>query len=61
MRCGGRLLERARSGKESVVRAFKLEYHLFFHFSQILARRTRAIKALLRPYGFRANNRFGSG
>jgi hypothetical protein len=49
MRCGGRLLERARSGKESVVRAFKLEDHLFFHFSQILARRTRAIKARLRP------------
>jgi hypothetical protein len=49
MRCGGRLLERARSGEESAVRAFRLEDHLFFYFSQILARRTRAIKARLRP------------
>ena len=31
--------------------AFKLEDHLFFYFSQILARRTRAINAKLRPYG----------
>jgi hypothetical protein len=49
MRCGGRLLERAGSGKESVVRAFKLEDHLFFYFSQILARRTWAIKAVFAP------------
>jgi DNA-binding MarR family transcriptional regulator len=51
MRCGGRLLERAPNRKESPVRAFRLEDHLFFHFSQILARRTRAINARLRPYG----------
>jgi MarR family transcriptional regulator, organic hydroperoxide resistance regulator len=51
MRCGGRLLERARGGNESAVGAFRLEDHLFFHFSQILARRTKAINAHLRPYG----------
>ena len=51
MRCGGRLLERARGRKESAVGAFRLEDHLFFHFSQILARRTKAINARLRPYG----------
>ena len=51
MRCGGRLLERARGGNESAVGAFRLEDHLFFHFSQILARRTRAINARLRPHG----------
>ena len=45
------MLERARSGKKSAARAFRLEDHLFFHFSQILARRTRAINARLRPYG----------
>lgn len=51
MRCGGRLLERARAEEENAVPAFRLEDHLFFHFSQILARRTRAINARLRPYG----------
>jgi DNA-binding MarR family transcriptional regulator len=45
------LLERAREQEESAVEAFRLEDHLFFHFSQILARRTRAINARLRPYG----------
>jgi DNA-binding MarR family transcriptional regulator len=45
------LLEHARKAKEGATRAFKLEDHLFFYFSQILARRTRAINALLRPYG----------
>jgi DNA-binding MarR family transcriptional regulator len=50
MCCGGRLLERARGRKESAIGAFRLEDHLFFHFSQILARRTRAINACLRPY-----------
>ena len=45
------MLERALEPKESAVRAFRLEDHLFFHFSQILARRTRAINACLRPYG----------
>jgi MarR family transcriptional regulator, lower aerobic nicotinate degradation pathway regulator len=45
------LLERTRGQKESAARAFRLEDHLFFHFSQILARRTRAINARLRPYG----------
>jgi MarR family transcriptional regulator for hemolysin len=45
------LLQRARAEKESAARAFKLEDHLFFHFTQILARRTRALNARLRPYG----------
>jgi MarR family transcriptional regulator for hemolysin len=43
------LLERAR--KAGTIRAFKPEDHIFFYFSQILARRTRAINAQLRPYG----------
>jgi DNA-binding MarR family transcriptional regulator len=50
MRCGGRLLEGVRGRKEIAARAFRLEDHLFFHFSQILARRTKAINARLRPY-----------
>jgi DNA-binding MarR family transcriptional regulator len=50
MRCGGRLLERARRQKESAARVFRLEDHLFFHFSQILARRTKAINVSLRAY-----------
>jgi MarR family transcriptional regulator, organic hydroperoxide resistance regulator len=41
----------ARQGKEGASPAFKLEDHLFFYFSQILARRTRAINTRLRPYG----------
>ena len=45
------MLERAREGEEGAARAFKLEDHLFFYFTQILARRTRAINARLRPYG----------
>jgi DNA-binding MarR family transcriptional regulator len=45
------LLEAADERREDAVRAFKLDDHLFFHFSQILARRTRAINARLRPYG----------
>jgi DNA-binding MarR family transcriptional regulator len=45
------LLERAREAEEGATRAFRLEDHLFFHFSQILARRTRALNARLRPYG----------
>jgi DNA-binding MarR family transcriptional regulator len=44
------LLETAH-GREEMVRAFRLEDHLFFYFSQILARRTRAINARLRPLG----------
>jgi MarR family transcriptional regulator for hemolysin len=44
------LLERACKAEEGATRAFKLEDHLFFYFSQILARRTRAINARLRPY-----------
>ena len=44
------MLETAR-GREEAVRAFRLEDHLFFYFSQILARRTRAINTRLRPYG----------
>ena len=43
------MLERAR--KAGATRTFKLEDHIFFYFSQILARRTRAINAQLRPYG----------
>ena len=45
------MLERAREGEEGAARAFRLEDHLFFDFSQILARRTRALNASLRPYG----------
>ena len=45
------MLERAREAEENAARAFRLEDHLFFHFSQILARRTRALNASLRPYG----------
>ena len=45
------MLERARKADEGAPRTFKLEDHLFFYFSQILARRTRAINARLRPYG----------
>jgi DNA-binding MarR family transcriptional regulator len=45
------LLQRARAVEEGAVQAFKLEDHLFFYFSQILARRTRALNARLRPYG----------
>ena len=45
------MLERSRKAEEGATRAFKLEDHLFFYFSQILARRTRAINARLRPYG----------
>jgi MarR family transcriptional regulator, lower aerobic nicotinate degradation pathway regulator len=50
-RTGGRLPKRVRGEKEAVARAFRLEDHVFFYFSQILARRTRAINARLRPYG----------
>ena len=39
-----------RAGKKAAARAFRLEGHVFFYFSQILARRTRAINASLRPY-----------
>ena len=45
------MLKRVREGREDAAPAFKLEDHLFFYFSQILARRTRAINARLRPYG----------
>jgi DNA-binding MarR family transcriptional regulator len=41
----------AHDGEGAAARAFKLEDHVFFYFSQILARRTRAINACLRPYG----------
>ena len=42
---------REGASKAGATQAFKLEDHLFFYFSQILARRTRAINAKLRPYG----------
>ena len=42
------MLERAR--KAATTRAFRLEDHLFFYFSQILARRTRVINAQLRRF-----------
>jgi DNA-binding MarR family transcriptional regulator len=48
---GGRLAERIRKNRESAVPAFRLEDHLFFHFTQILGRRTRALNAELRPFG----------
>jgi DNA-binding MarR family transcriptional regulator len=45
------LVEAAHERREDAVRAFRLDDHLFFYFSQILARRTRAINARLRPHG----------
>ena len=45
------MLESAHERREDAVRAFRLDDHLFFYFSQILARRTRAINARLRPHG----------
>jgi DNA-binding MarR family transcriptional regulator len=45
------LLRRAHERPKSVARAFRLEDHLFFYFSQVLARRTRAINLRLRPHG----------
>jgi DNA-binding MarR family transcriptional regulator len=45
------LPKRVRERKEGAAPTFKLEDHLFFYFSQILARRTRAINARLRPFG----------
>jgi MarR family transcriptional regulator, lower aerobic nicotinate degradation pathway regulator len=48
---GGPLLEYPLERRKRAARAFKLEDHLFFYFSQVLARRTRAINASLRPYG----------
>jgi DNA-binding MarR family transcriptional regulator len=45
------LEEAAHERGEEAVRAFRLDDHLFFYFSQILARRTRSINARLRPYG----------
>ena len=44
-------MEAAHERREDAVRAFRLDDHLFFYFSQILARRTRAINARLRPQG----------
>jgi MarR family transcriptional regulator, lower aerobic nicotinate degradation pathway regulator len=44
------LLSGAHERGEDGVRAFRLQDHVFFYFSQILARRTRAINARLRPY-----------
>jgi DNA-binding MarR family transcriptional regulator len=40
-----------RKRRVSAVGAFRLEDHLFFHFTQILGRRTRALNAKLRPFG----------
>ena len=34
-----------------LVNSFRLESHLFYYFSQILARRTRALNAQLQPFG----------
>jgi DNA-binding MarR family transcriptional regulator len=45
------LPQRTQQHPESVVQGFRLEDHLFFYFSQVLARRTRAINIRLRPYG----------
>jgi DNA-binding MarR family transcriptional regulator len=44
------LPESAHERREDAVRAFRLEDYHFFYFSRILARRTRAINARLRPY-----------
>jgi MarR family transcriptional regulator, organic hydroperoxide resistance regulator len=45
------LLEQPRVAEKSTAGGFRLEDHLFFHFSQILALRTRALNARLRAYG----------
>lgn len=45
------MLKRASEAEKGGAGAFRLEDHLFFHFSQILARRTRALNERLRPYG----------
>ena len=34
-----------------LVNSFRLESHLFYYFSQILARRTRALNVQLQPFG----------
>ena len=37
--------------KQSFADTFRLDNHLFYYFSQVLARRTRALNAQLRPFG----------
>jgi DNA-binding MarR family transcriptional regulator len=49
--CDGGQLPNGVRDEGAAARAFKLEDHVFFYFSQILARRTRAINSCLRPYG----------
>jgi MarR family transcriptional regulator, organic hydroperoxide resistance regulator len=44
------LQERSRKRQQNTVRTFRLEDHVFFHFTQILGRRTRAINAHLRTF-----------
>jgi DNA-binding MarR family transcriptional regulator len=41
----------ARPRRRSAAADFRLEDHLFFYFSQILSRRTRALNLALRAYG----------
>lgn len=45
------MLEQPRVTEKSAARDFRLEEHLFFHFTRILALRTRALNARLRVQG----------
>ena len=45
------MLEQPRATEKSAARDFRLEDHLFFHFTRILALRTRALNARLRVHG----------
>jgi DNA-binding MarR family transcriptional regulator len=44
------LLARVRRSNDGGAQVFRLEDHLFFYFSQILARRTRSLNARLRAH-----------
>jgi len=45
------VLERPRARRRPNAPGFRLEDHLFFYFSQILSRRTRALNLSLRAHG----------
>ena len=44
-------MSRAAQRPPPLAKNFRLESHLFYYFSQILARRTRALNMQLRPFG----------
>ena len=45
------VVAKPNKGKPAPVESFRLESHLFYYFTQILARRTRALNIELRPFG----------